>query len=174
MVFCNGSNFDYQFIIKELAKEFEGEFSCLGENTEKCKTFSEPVTKELKRIDKNEEEIAKTISYKLQFVDLWQAHYQFFLIILPREFIIIKKCENVWNLEYKCLYCNENYQKNFDENLTDLLIHKNSRAMISMNLFCYCEKVFTHMNTWMIGKNSMKHHYLKKKKGVCKDFVINI
>ena len=22
--------------------------------------------------------------------------------------------------------------------------------------------MFTHMNTWMIGKNSMKHHYLKK------------
>ena len=25
------------------------------------------------------------------------------------------------------------------------------------------EKVFTLRNTWMIGKNSMKHHYLKKK-----------
>ena len=26
---------DYHFIIKELAEEFEGEFECLGENTEK-------------------------------------------------------------------------------------------------------------------------------------------
>ena len=35
VMFHNGSTYDYQFIIKELAEEFEGEFECLGENTEK-------------------------------------------------------------------------------------------------------------------------------------------
>ena len=35
VVFHNGSTYDYHFIIKELAEEFEGEFECLGENTEK-------------------------------------------------------------------------------------------------------------------------------------------
>ena len=35
VVFHNGSTYDYHFIIKELAKEFEGNFDCLGENTEK-------------------------------------------------------------------------------------------------------------------------------------------
>ena len=35
VVFHNSSTYDYHFIIKELAKEFEGEFECLGENTEK-------------------------------------------------------------------------------------------------------------------------------------------
>ena len=34
-----GSNYDYHFIIKELAKEFEGKIECFGENTEKYKTF---------------------------------------------------------------------------------------------------------------------------------------
>ena len=34
-VFHNGSTYDYHFIVKELAEEFEGEFECLGENTEK-------------------------------------------------------------------------------------------------------------------------------------------
>ena len=29
-------------------------------------------------------------------------------------------------------------------------------------LYC-CEKGFILTNIWMIGKNSMKHHYLKKK-----------
>ena len=29
-VFHNGSIYDYHFIIKELAKEFEGQFECLG------------------------------------------------------------------------------------------------------------------------------------------------
>ena len=39
-VFHNGSNYDYHFIIKELASMFEGKFEFLGENTEKYKTFS--------------------------------------------------------------------------------------------------------------------------------------
>ena len=38
-VFHNGSNYDYHFIIKELANDFEGELECLGENTEKYKKF---------------------------------------------------------------------------------------------------------------------------------------
>ena len=32
VVFYNGSNYDYYFIVKELANEFEGQFECLGEN----------------------------------------------------------------------------------------------------------------------------------------------
>ena len=39
VVFHNGSTYDYHFIIKELAEEFEGEFECLGENKEKYITF---------------------------------------------------------------------------------------------------------------------------------------
>ena len=35
--------------------------------------------------------------------------------------------------------------------------------MISIPLFYCCEKVFILMNMLMIGKNSIKHHYLKKK-----------
>ena len=34
-VFHNGSTYDYHFIIKELAEEFEGQLKCLRENTEK-------------------------------------------------------------------------------------------------------------------------------------------
>ena len=39
IAFYNGSTYDYHFIIKELVKEFEGKFECLGENTEKYITF---------------------------------------------------------------------------------------------------------------------------------------
>ena len=42
MVFHNGSNYDYHFIMKMLAKESEGEFSCLGENKEKYVALSLP------------------------------------------------------------------------------------------------------------------------------------
>ena len=35
IAFHNGTNYDYHIIIKELAKEFEKQFTCLGENTDK-------------------------------------------------------------------------------------------------------------------------------------------
>ena len=47
VVFHNGSTYDYHFIINELAEESEGEFECLGENTEKYITFSVPIKKEI-------------------------------------------------------------------------------------------------------------------------------
>ena len=34
IVFHKGSNYDYHFIIKKLAEEFEKQFTCLGDNTE--------------------------------------------------------------------------------------------------------------------------------------------
>ena len=35
--------------------------------------------------------------------------------------------------------------------------------MITITLCYCCKKVFILMNIWIIGKNLMKHHYLKKK-----------
>ena len=46
VVFHNGSTYDYHFIIKQLAREFKGNFECLGENAEKYITFSVPIKKE--------------------------------------------------------------------------------------------------------------------------------
>ena len=51
VVFHNGSTYDYHFITKELAKEFEGEFECLGKNTEKYITFPLPIKKEITKTD---------------------------------------------------------------------------------------------------------------------------
>ena len=45
VVFHNGSTYDYHFIINELPKEFDDQFECLGENTEKYITFSVPKKK---------------------------------------------------------------------------------------------------------------------------------
>ena len=65
IAFHNGSNYDYHFTIKELAAELEKHFTCLGENTEKWKTFIVPIEKEVTRTDKN----TTNISYRLQFID---------------------------------------------------------------------------------------------------------
>ena len=41
----------------------------LGENTGKYKTFSAPIVKEVKNIDKNGNESVVMISYKIKFID---------------------------------------------------------------------------------------------------------
>ena len=71
-MFHNGSTYDYHFIIKELAEEFEGEFECLGENTEKYITFSVPIKKESTKKDKNGNDKIKKISYKIRFADSYR------------------------------------------------------------------------------------------------------
>ena len=61
--FHNGSNYDYHFMIKVLAKEFNEQFTCLGENTEKYITFTVPIEKKVTRIDKNGEQITRSVLY---------------------------------------------------------------------------------------------------------------
>ena len=61
VVFRNRSTYDYHFIIKELAEEFEGQFECLGENKEKYITLSVPIKKELDN--------GKSTTYKIKFID---------------------------------------------------------------------------------------------------------
>ena len=58
VVLHNGSTYYYHFIINQLAKEFDGQLECLGENTEKYITFSVPIKKELDN--------GKTITHKLR------------------------------------------------------------------------------------------------------------
>ena len=60
-MFHNGSTHDNHFIIKKLGKEFEDQFECLGENTEKYITFSVPIKKYLDN--------GKVITYKIKFND---------------------------------------------------------------------------------------------------------
>ena len=69
IIFHNRYNYDYHFVIKELAVEFKKQFTSLGENTKKYITLTAPVEKEVTRIDKNGEEIIKHIAYILQFTD---------------------------------------------------------------------------------------------------------
>ena len=63
VVFRNGSTYDYHFIIKELVKEFDGNFDCLGENSEKYITFSVPLKKKI------ENKASIEINYQIKFID---------------------------------------------------------------------------------------------------------
>ena len=61
VVFHNGSTYDYDFIINQLAKEVDGQLECLRENTEKYITFLVPISEELDN--------GKAITYKFKFID---------------------------------------------------------------------------------------------------------
>ena len=117
--------------------------------------------------------------------------YHILLIILLKEFIklnanigmIIKNVKKKNKLNRKILSCTLNIQtlkmtcrytnvyvvtgitekSLMNTQRSNLLIHIKSVTIISINLFCFCKELFTHTNAWMIEKNSMKHHYLKKK-----------
>ena len=91
IVFHNGSTYDYHFIIKELVKEFEGNFECLGENTQKCITFSVPLKKKIE--NKNIE-----INYKIKFID----SYRFMSSSLSK--LVDNLSEGIHN--NKCIDCN--------------------------------------------------------------------
>ena len=47
VVFHNGSTYDYHFIIKQIGKEFDGQFECLVENTENILLFKYQLEKNL-------------------------------------------------------------------------------------------------------------------------------
>ena len=124
VVFHNGSTYDYHFIIKELVKEFEGNFDCLGEYTEKYITFSVPLKKKIE--NKNLE-----ITYKIKFID----SFRFMSSSLSK--LVDNLSEGIHNNKYsgcksnldyvritknkklllKCLNCNIYYKKKFKNDL---------------------------------------------------------
>ena len=123
VVFHNESIYDYHFIIKELVKEFDGNFECLGENTEKYITFSVPIKKKIE--NKNIE-----ITYKIKFID----SYRF--MSMPLSKLIDNLSEQIHNntcinckscldyirtknekLIFKCFNCKTYYEKGFNKEL---------------------------------------------------------
>ena len=127
IVFHNGSTYDYHFIIKELVKEFDGNFECLGENTEKYITFSVPIKKEIK----NEKKIIE-LTYEIKFVD----SYRFMSTSLSKlvdnlsEGIHNNRCVDCKSfidcmktkdekLIFRCFTCKKNYEKDFNKELIE-------------------------------------------------------
>ena len=123
IVFQNGSTYDYHFIIKDLVKEFDGNFECLGENKNKYITFSVPLKKEIKNKDKIIE-----ITYKIKFID----SYRFMstslskLVDILSEGLHNNRCVDCKScLDYmktkdeklilRCFSCKRNYEKDFNK-----------------------------------------------------------
>ena len=159
VVLHNGSTYDYHFIIKELAKEFEGNFECLGENTEKCITFSVPIKK---KIDIKDLES----TYKIKIID----SHRFMSSSLSKlvdnlsEGIHNNKCSDCEsNLDYiktkkngklllKCFNCNIYYKKKFNKDLMKKFKNTYSSCNNDLNKFILLLRKgvypYEYMDSW--------------------------
>ena len=150
IVFHNGSIYDYHFIIKELVKEFEGNFECLGENTEKHITFSVPIKKKIENIDLE-------ITYKIKLID----SYRFMSSSLYK--LVDNLSEGIHN--NKCVDCKSN--------LNYVRITKNEKLLLKcFNCDSYYKKKFnkdlikTFKNTYSFCNNGLNRFVLLLRKGV--------
>ena len=138
-------------------------------------TFTVPIEKEVTWVDEDGEEITRNTYYRLQFIDSVRCMASTLsnLVNNLSERIHRIKCKyrhddekleicgikykycdcfleytNVKDdlIEYKCLFCNDNYKKEFDENLKKLFFNTNILNMTTISLFHCCKKVFILMN----------------------------
>ena len=154
-----------------MVKEFEGNFECLGENTEKYITFSVPIKK---TIDNKDLEI----TYKIKFID----SYRFMSSSLSKlvdnlsEGIHNNKCFDCEsNLDYiknkkneklllKCFNCNIYYKKKFNKDLMKKFKNTYSFCNNDLNKFILLLRKgvypYEYMDSW---KDLMRHHYQAKR-----------
>ena len=154
VVFHNGSTNDYHFIIKELVKEFEGNFDCLGENTETYITFSVPLKKKIE--NKNLE-----ITYKIKFID----SFRFMSSSLSK--LVDNLSEGIHN--NKCADCKSNLDYIKITAKPSSLEHKNEKLILE----CYnCIKKFNKelikrfASTYEFCNNDLNKFVLLLRKGV--------
>ena len=122
-----------------MAKEFEGNFECLGENAGKYITFSVPIKK---KIDNKDLEI----TYKIKFID----SYRFMSSSLSK--LVDNLSEGIHN--NKCSDC--------ESNLDYIKIKNKTLLLKCFNCNIYYKKKF-NKDLMIAGKNLMKHHYQAKK-----------
>ena len=149
IIFHNDSTYDYHFIIRELVKEFEGNFECLVENTEKYITFSVPIKK---RIENKDIEIY----YKTKFVE----SYRFMATSLSK--LVDNLTEGIHN--DKCIKCKSNlcYMKVLDKKLIfrSFDCKKNYRKEINKEL------IERFASTYKFCNNDINKFIMLLRKGV--------
>ena len=145
VVFHNDSTYDYHFIIKELVKEFDGNFDCLGENTEKYITFSVPLKKKIENKDIE-------INYKIKFIDNLSEgihNNKCFDCKSNLDYIWITKNEK---LLLKCFNCNIYYKKKLNKELIKKLKNTYSFCDNDLNIFILLLRKgvypYEYMDSW--------------------------
>ena len=153
----DGSTYDYHLMIKDLVKEFEGPFECLGENTEKYITFSVRIKKQLDN--------GKTITRKTKFIDSsrFMSSSLSSLVDNLSEELHSEKCADCKShLDYmsikddrlilRCFDCKKNHEKEFNEELIERFasMYKFCKKDINKFVFLLRKGVYPYeyMDNW--------------------------
>ena len=149
VIFHNGSTYDYHFIIKELACGFDGNFECLGENTEKYITFFLPIKKRIE--NKNMD-----ITYKIKFID----SFRFMATSLSK--LVDNLTDNIHN--DKCIKCKSNlcFVRAMNETLLFKCIDSEKEYEKEINK----ELVERFANTYKFFNNDINKFIMLLRKGV--------
>ena len=128
VVFCNGSSYDYHFIINELAKNVDG-IKCTGENSEKYISF--------KTLLNHEDSYGKLKIYKLKFID----SYRFIDSSLQK---LVDNLSEL-NISEKCNQQCKNYKRQnntliYDCNECNTRSYKAIKSLIERfpNVYAFC------------------------------------
>ena len=123
--FHNGAHYDYHSIKREIGNKFKGQFECLGENTEQCKTFYFPIEKESIKRKKDGNEDIITISQKVKFINSSRFISSVISNLVKNlaeeideinaKFPILFFNAKVSMIKYKFLFRNKNYSNKIDE-----------------------------------------------------------
>ena len=144
VVFCNGSSYDYHFIINELAKNVDG-IKCTGENSEKYISF--------KALLNHEDSYRELKIYKLKFID----SYRFIDSSLQK---LVDNLSEL-NISEKCNQQCKNYKRQnntliYDCNECNTRSYKAIKSLIERfpNVYAFCN-------------NNLDKFLLLQRKGVC-------
>ena len=164
VIFHNGSNYDYHFIIKGLAKEFEGDCECLGENKEKYIKFSVPIKKEYVKDSDQDNNKKEVIIYRIKFIDSFRFMSTSLSNLVDNlsdgihnkekskdcdsncEYISLSK---KGRLLFECFGCKKRYSKKFDKKLTKK----------SKNKYKFCNKDIDK-SMFLLRKGAYPYEYM--------------
>ena len=166
VAFHNGSISDYNFIIKELSKESEGQFECLGEKTEKYISFPVQINKEIIKIDEDGINKIVNIPYKSKFIDSFRFMSTSLSSLVDNlsDKLRSNKCTNCKSsidymkvkdnqlIIFKCLNCNKEKNKDFNKELVNRFSNTNKFCNGDINKFVLLLRKgvypYEYMNSW--------------------------
>ena len=113
IVFHNDSTYDYLFINKELAKEFNAQFECLGKNSEKYITFSVPFKKHKLKFIGSFRFMSTSLSSLVNSLSDELYNAKFIDCKSYLDYMLIKDDQ----LIFRCFEGKQNYKKYFNRDI---------------------------------------------------------
>ena len=169
VLFHNGSTYDNHLIIKQLAEDFNGYFSCISENTEKYISFSVTFIKESANSNKKK----KPNAYSLRFIDSFRfmnSKLENLVKNLPEpnknlsDDVLIERFYNTYQL------CNNNIEQFKLLSRKGVYLYEYMESWEKFKSPVPLEKkhYYSELNDFNINDNDVNHT-----KNVCKTFKIN-